>query len=329
VSASRPIDEAMSSDRPDKHRVRTMWADRVVEANSDWAGPEALYLTLAGRYGLDIQNLIDRGVIKMTESQAVDPSDVPKIVAVENAVAAYTDLRQKFPGLRIINDRIEALAGGDVDTTSYPGRKDTIRHALRAHVVNLDYNGPLTVSLDETGLRYPQLVLIEKLAQLHANPKPALDWILFLTLNGEITWSESAHRPIKDFLCENIKRFEFFSQECRTYLGDEVYEALVADSEPDFTALTSDQQRLIVAALVPKRIAALVHHLGWKITTAANWRYGGGGDSAAMCTWAILFRWDSRSSYQPSQVYQESLASIFEGFATVTPTGELEAASSP
>ena len=47
-------------------------------------------------------------------------------------------------------------------------------------MVNLDYNGPLVVSLDDFGLVYPQLTLIEKLAQLHANPKPALNWVLFL-----------------------------------------------------------------------------------------------------------------------------------------------------
>lgn len=323
MSSSRPIDDAMALNRPDKRRVRNMWADAVVAANERWAGPEALYLTLAGQYGFDIENLVERGIIGVTESGAFDPAGVQKIVAVESARIAYTGLRQKFPGLRILNDRIEALAGGDVDTTSYPGRKDTIRHALRAHVVNLDYNGPLVVSLDDFGLVYPQLTLIEKLAQLHANPKPALNWVLFLTLNGEVSWASPAHRLIKNFLHENMSRFQSFSQECQAYLGDTIHKALMDDAEPDFSALTSDQQRLVVSTLVPKKIASLVNHLGWKITTLANWRYGGTEGSAPMCTWAITFRWDSRSSYLPGQVYKESLSTIFQDFATITPTGEV------
>lgn len=117
MTGSRPIDDAMSLDRLDKRRVRTMWADAVAEANKRWAGPEALYLTLAGRHGLDIDNLVERGIIKVTESGALDGRDVGKIAAVESGRIAYTSLRQKFPGLRVFTERIEALAGGDVDTT--------------------------------------------------------------------------------------------------------------------------------------------------------------------------------------------------------------------
>jgi len=95
----------------------------------------------------------------------------------------------------------------------------------------------------------------------------------------------------------------------------------------DFSALPVDEQRLIVAVLVPKKIAALVHNQGWITKTTANWRYGGVGEAAPMCTWAISFNWDSRSTYLADSVYEESLATIFQSFRLLSPDGQISSAT--
>jgi hypothetical protein len=307
------VDEAMLALRPEKQLVREMWGRHVVTANERWEGPEALYLTLSGAAGTDIEQLTTLGVIRRTENGALAPEDASKIVAVERSTNAYTKLREAFPGMTIHNSYIEQLASGD-DLTAFPGKKDKVRDHLRAHVVNLDYNGPLILSADSSGLHYPQLTLIQKMANLHASPLPAMNWMLFLTLRGEVTWGAPAHQPIREYLADNIKRNAAFAEQCRTNVGADICDKLIAAPDMDFSALSTEEQRLIVAVLVPKKIAALVHYQGWSTKTTANWRYGGIGGAAPMCTWAISFIWDSRSTYLPDSVYEESLATIFESF---------------
>jgi len=204
--------------RPDKQIVREMWGQHVTTANRKWKGPEALYLTLSGAAGADIDQLTRLGVVKRMENGALAPEDASKIVAVEKSTIAYTALREAFPGMTVHNRYIEELASGD-DMTTFPARRDKIRHALRAHVVNLDYNGPLILSADSSGLHYPQLTLIQKLAQLHATPLPAMNWTLFLTLNGEVTWGPPAHQPIREYLVNNIERNVAFAEQCRVHVG--------------------------------------------------------------------------------------------------------------
>jgi hypothetical protein len=309
----------MSEERPDKRYVREMWVGIVELAGRDWVGPEALYLTLAGALGFDIKELISRGVIGLTEVGALNPADVRKVVAVEREFRAYASLRGLFPGLTVVPQDIESLAGGTYDTTKFPGKRD--RDAIRARVVNLDYNGPLIVTNEEGGLSYPQLTFIRKVAQLHASPPPPIDWTLLLTLNGQISWHESVNGLVRDYLRENLESSTAFDDECSRYLDDKVHDSIIAQSEIDFTEMPRVQQQIVISVLVPKKIASLVYSDGWQTQTLANWRYGGTGSTANMCTWAIRFRWDKRSSYQPAQVYQESLTTIFESFSAISASG--------
>jgi hypothetical protein len=317
----RPIDRAMFEERPDKGYVRNMWAGVVEQANGTWAGPEGLYLTLAGARGYDIRLLIERGLVRTTESGAIHPEDVAKIVAVERGRDAYRELRERFPGLRTIQSPIENLARGSEDLTRFPERRD--REAIRSRVINLDYNGSLTVQVREGSIVFPQLSFIQKVSQLHAYPQPALDWTLLLTLNGGIEWPDDAHDPIKDFLLENIKLSAEFSSECQRCLDLDVYNKIAADASVDFRHLPPTQQQTVTSVLVPKKIASLVVNAGWRTDVFANWRYGGVGSAAGMCTWGIRFNWDGRSSYQPNQVYRESLVTMFVSFATISDSGEL------
>jgi hypothetical protein len=318
----RPVDQAMLARRPDKQKVREMWGVHLTMASRNWKGPEALYLTLSGAAGTDIDQLTALGLITRPETGALSEKDAQKVVAVEKDLAAYTALREAFPGMTVYNRFIEELASGD-DPTVFPGKNDKVRRALRAHVVNLDYNGPLMLSADDSGLHYPQLTLIQKLAQLHSSPLPAMNWTLLLTLNGEVRWGPRAHQPIRYYLAENIKRNATFAEQCRVHVGSAICDKLLSAPDIDFRALSVEEQRLIVAVLVPKKIASLVHTQGWVIETNANWRYGGTEGAAPMCTWAISFSWDPRSTYLADAVYEDSLATIFRSFGMLSAGGEL------
>jgi hypothetical protein len=310
----------MAAERPDKQQVRMMWGKQVEKAADGWSGGEALYLTLAGANGYDIRHLVDIGLIETTETGAVADSEAQKVIAVERGVNAYTQLRERFPGLTVLNDSIESLAGGDEDTTVYPAKRDKIRKALRARVVNLDYNQPLVVAVNDSGwVQYPQLTLVQKLAQLHASVSP-VEWILLLTLNGQIEWPTSAHSSVREYLAENISSYAAFAEDCRRCLGEELVSNITELDAIDFGKLTASEQQLIIAALVPKKIATSVHNSGWRTTTVANWTYGGVNQAAPMCTWATHFTWDSRT---PGRVYQDSLATIFSSFAAVSPDGKV------
>src|SRR5579862_4357026 len=292
----------MAAGRPDKQQVRVMWGTQVKHASHDLSMNETLYLTLAGAYGHDVRHLVDIGIIQLTETGAVAPSETSKIVAVERGLTAYTELRERFPGLTVMNRSIEGLAGGDQDPTVYPGKDDKVRRALRARVVNFDYNQPLFVKADDkTGwLHYPQLILIQKLAQLHASTNP-VNWVLLLTLNGQIEWPPSANDSVREFLAENIDAHAAFAADARRCLGEDLVNNIADDDTVDFAKLSAREQQLIISALVPKKIATLVHNSGWKTTTTANWIYGGTDAAAPMCTWAIQF---SRDSRPPGRVYQ-------------------------
>src|SRR5579859_3875799 len=106
----------MMAQRPDKQRVREMWGHHVTTADKRWTGPEALYLTLSGAVGSDIEQLTELGVVTRLENGALSPKDAERIVAVEKDLAAYTALRGAFPGITAYNRYIEELASGDDPT---------------------------------------------------------------------------------------------------------------------------------------------------------------------------------------------------------------------
>jgi hypothetical protein len=208
-----------------------------------------------------------------------------------------------------------------IDATNFPGRRN--RHAIRARVINLDYNGPLVVSQTAQGLSHPQLTLIQKIAQLHANPQPIVDWTLLLTMNGQINWTDEVFDNVRDYLLENIKLSSDFASECELKFSSGLYQDIVGERSVDFAGLPRPLQQAVVSVLVPKKIASLVHGLGWHTRTFANYRYGGVEGRARMCTWAIRFRWDARSSFEPTRVYRESLSTIFEAYADIDADGVL------
>ena len=303
---TRPVDSAMAGERVEKGVIRNLWAETVVSSKTARADVP-LYLTLSGADGKDISLLAEKGIIRRTEVGAIAPGDENKVVAVENNAMAVLDLQRKFPGLRIYEEPIQNLWSQD-GPFAWP--KGTNRQYCRAVVVNLDLNKPLLAVLKNGQLEFPILEGVRKLSQLHA-VNPRLNWSLCLTLHGEIVWSKDIGLMIQHFLSENFAREKRFADSCRSVFGDELYENIDSASVKDLSKLESQEQQHILMAMVPKKIAQLVHQQGWKTTTSYNLRYGNVPHEAPMVTWIIQFNWDERISSRPDAVYRESLQTVF------------------
>jgi hypothetical protein len=308
----------MAGERPEKAAMRRLWLE-VITAAVQERGDEPLYLTLSGGEGKDIELLIDHGLVDRTETGAIAENDQDLIVAVESNTAAYTSLRLKYPGLRVLKTSVQDLLRGP-SAVRYPtGREHS---TTRAKVVNLDFNQSLQAEIAAGGLLiFPQLTWVTKLALLHAYPTP-LDWKLCLTFQGQIGWPDEICTQVVAFLSENLNRSEQFAAHLKALLGSSLVQQLQSGIQTRFAALAEADQQRILMALVPKRISQAVHNQGWRLSTYLNVRYGGGGGAAPMSSWIVEFTWDPRSSTMPDTVYRESLASVIANPQFIGADGE-------
>jgi hypothetical protein len=312
----------MSEARSDKQTVRGLWIEAVAEASAADSGEQTpLYLTLAGALGLDIEQLIDEGLVRRAENRAIAAEDEWKVVAVEANGSARLQLKERFTGLRILSDNLTAMLHSTGPFTWPQGEKAKY---CRARVVNLDFNSSLRVDPDERGrFVLPTVQIIGKLAELHLKP-PALDWMLCLTVAAHIGWPADACAQVQAFLRENFQAEEQFAADSREVLGEPLFERLLASESVDLTALSSSQQQAVLMVFVPKKIVAETYHRGWKVTTTRNLRYGGQARSGRMVTWLIQFTQDARAEAEPRALYSESLNLTLAKTGTVAPDGQLQ-----
>jgi hypothetical protein len=310
----------MDADRPEKKTIRKLWVATIKESiESDWGGPEPLYLTLSGAGGRDIESLTRRGILKRNEVGNIAEEDLEKVVAVESSPDAVLILQKKFPGLKIWQHPVHNLVRS-TNPIRWPEGKE--ERYCRARVINLDLNQPLSSMQASGQICFPVLQWIEKLAQIHAISPPLPTWDLFLTLHGQIGWDENTSRMVRDFLRENFQVSTEFASACRALLGDELYNKIDSQDEIDFRASHPEEQQKLLMCFVPKKIAQLVVIQGWLVTTARNIRYGGGAH-APMVTWLITFTWDLRVSSTPNAVYSECLRSILAKSGYIEENGSL------
>jgi hypothetical protein len=310
----------MDDERPEKRTVRALWADRVVAATNRRVGDEPIYLTLAGAEGRDIELLVSKKFLTLTETGSILDEQNDLIVAVESSPGAEIHLRDKFPGLKVVRENIGNVVRSH-SPTAWPQGK--YKNLCRALVVNLDLNSPLFVEGDGGGLHFPIIEWIRKFATLHAE-SPRLDWTLLLTLHGEITWTSSEWFLAQRFLCENFQREPDFATACKEFFGEGLYDQ-ISDCAADLGSLTTEDQQRLLMAFVPKKLAHSVHGEGWRLRTEMNIRYGGGGRRAPIVTWIIDFVWDPRASSEPNVVYRESLASVLDSCRWIEEDGTLSA----
>lgn len=301
----RPIDDAMSADRPAKRSIRELWIEAVREHEGRTQSEVPLYLTMPGAAGYDIQLLIDRGIVEVTESGAIADTANPPIVAVEKDSLAILEIQRRFPGLKVLeSDLLNALHG--TSSVTFPGGSQ--RDLFRATVVNLDFNGPLL----HVGTTFPMLEAVVKLAALHTHPT-WIDWTLLLTIHAEILWSESVQEDARRFLGEHCSLHAPLNDGCRALLGEGLHERLFAADPINLRSLSVMEQQIVLMAFVPVRIARQVHATGWRIEVVHNLRYGGEAGTAPMVTWVMDFIADSRALATPQTVLKEGLDTVLRG----------------
>lgn len=316
----RAVDAAMAEDRPEKGTVRNLWADEI-ERVRDRSGPglEPLFLTLCGAATFDIDVLLERGIVEVTEVGGIATKDARAVVAVESNQDAVVEIVRKYPGLKVLDKPIRDILQSESEL-AWPARETRV--FCRAGVVNLDLDESLQASVAGGQITFPVLEWIRKFAVLHAQP-PRFDWSLCLTLHGEISWEDPVAQAMQAFLAENFGESSAFADGCRDLFGETMYGRIEA-KELDFATLNRPQQQKLLMALVPKRISHLTARGGWLVRTTRNLRYGGHGKYAPMVTWIMEFISDERASAQPLETYRESLDSVLASAGAILADGNIE-----
>lgn len=321
----RPVDQAMNQERAEKLTIRSLWLEEVKSIAEQYPDSEVpWYLTLSGAEGRDIELLIEKGLISLTEVGSIDEKDQHKVVAVENSNKAVLQLQKKFVGLKIKEVQFRDLIRGE-GMLRWPQGED--EKYCRAHIVNLDLNSSLKGISDNGDVKFPILDWIRKLCQLHIE-SPRNDWTLCLTLHGKVAWrkkvKEEVNRWMRQFLLENLRREPDFARSCKEFFEEALYKQISDCNELDFTALDRQDQQKVIMVMVPKIIAELVHSQGWSVSTERNLRYGGEGKHAPMVTWIVKFTWRGEATATPDARYKSALRDIFSGAGVVTERGKIE-----
>jgi hypothetical protein len=322
-----PVTVAMAEERPEKDTMRVLWAECVGDIagqeapiSGDDQRPPPLYLSLCGAKGLDILKLVDQGIVSRSKTGAIAEEDLGRIVAIESDPDAAIKLRETFPGLDVLDRKLEDLLNMPSDM-AWPEKK--LRRIFRSQVINLDLNSALAARIKQNQLQFPVVKMIEKLAILHAQ-EPQVDWSLCLTLHADLAFDPGAIARVSSFLAENFKREEVFAAASSGLLGQELYEKLNSGECPDdlVGGLDSADIQNLLMALIPKRIINDTHRHGWKVTTRRNLRYGA-APSAPMVSWILDFHWDPRGSSSPQELYSESLKNAVAGVEEIDTRGKL------
>jgi hypothetical protein len=315
-----PVQVAMALQRPDKWAVRSKWLERVKYFADRYPDdPVPLYVTLPGAEALDVQMLVDSGVIRLTEIGSIYDEDLRKIVAVESDASAAIEVRKKFPGLRLLKDRIDNLLHGK-SLIRYPN--GDLERILCGRVINLDLNEILAAT-DEDPAAFPVLLMIQKLCELHAVSK--LEWALCLTLHAELRCATETLRSMLKLLAENVNEDSVFANELKEFLGGKLFDS-VAAVDPLFAQelAPSDQQRFLMV-IVPKFLARMLFGSGWVVSITSNLRYGGSAGRAPMVSWVFEFAWDSASRDAPQTTYVAHIRGILSAAGNIAEDGTIQA----
>ena len=227
----RPVDLAMHAVRVEKTTVRSLWLKTLDIYDKKYPNPEELlYVTLPGAEGIEIGLLAEHNFIKLTETGGISQESMLRIAAIKSSKLAVGTLQKKYPGLKIYETDFKGLIRGD-GLTSYPTGEH--KNCCRARVINLDLNE----ILDYGEASFPILAWIQKLGEMHA-VTPKVDWCLYLTLHGEVRWTRGVCDVVRHFLRENFARARQFAAAARSLLGDNLFHAIAADGEIDFSGLS-------------------------------------------------------------------------------------------
>jgi hypothetical protein len=314
----RPVDQAMLRIRPEKQKMRSLWADKFKAIKDQYPQSDVpLYLTLSGAEGLDIQFFIEQGLIEITEVGSIAEIDQNKIVAVERNKRAVIKLQSKFIGLEIIEADFNSIISGSGPLAFPTGKNET---KCRARIINLDLDSSLDAQKVDDAIIFPVLEWIKKICTIHS-AKDHCDWILCLTLDARLNWNEQISSYIRDFIVNNINHDATFASSCLKIMGEDLYSLIHSSGKINFSILTRNQQQIINMIFVPKLIAKLIAGDNWKVFTESNLFYGSDG-YAPMVSWIMHFTWESQP-VPPDHLYRSSLHEIFSHIGTIREDGQL------
>jgi hypothetical protein len=243
------------------------------------------------------------------------------VVAVESSNEAVLELNRAYPGLKILEHKLEDLLQVSTDL-AWPSKAN--RPWFRARVVNLDLTQSLRAEVRQGQLVFPVLRIVEKVARLHAE-EPCVDWTLCLTLHGEIHWSAQADAMACQFLAGNFRDHPTFCEQARAVLGDPLHADICSrPTKVRVSELSVPHQGAILKMLVPKRIAFDSHQRGWLVATVENLSYGGVEGRAPMVSWIMRFSWDPRASTEAAALYRESLGTALENHGHIDGEGGVQ-----
>lgn len=316
MSPARPVDEAMDALRPEKVFIRGLWAEEVESVARMY--PESRvpwFLTLPGKDGLDIKDLIDRGIIGLSENRSIGEDYLDKIVAVERSTSAVIHLNRQFAGLNIRQVDFSNLVRGE-GKLSWPEGKDI--GYCRARVINLDLHSPLKAVISDNEIIFPLFEWVRKLCRIHS-VEERIPWTLCLTLHAEFSWSEAISQRIttliRNFVQDNKQQVPEFEVPYNEFIGDQLF-ATQAGEELDLGQIEMGLERRFIMVIVPKFIASIALEDGWTVETAYNLQYRGAG-GAPMATWILRFSWQEDLATRRHQNYTQSLESIFSRIGEV------------
>ena len=307
----------MAVERPAKQALRQQWLEQVRTVMGGATDKQCLYLTLPGALGRDIEVLAEDGIVRRTETGAIDERDQHLVVAIESNDAAILELQHRFPGLRVLQDDLRNLLHSD-SMLAWPAKN--IRNYFRALVINLDLNQCLDSVGPGDAPEFPVLRLIEKIAAIHDEGGTS-EWTLCLTLHGEVHWAPTLSKRIQSFLHENISRSGEFAAACSAVLGADLFAQIVGDKALDIASLTQDDQQRVLLSLVPKRIVA-DHFRKWRINVALSCMYGHDEPAfAPMVSWIFTFTRSADGISEPDRTYRELVAQALANVSALSADG--------
>lgn len=315
---NRPIDQALAEARPAKTTIRNKW---VVEVQK-YAGTSnrPLYLTLPGAEGRDIQLLIDAGLIRVTETGAIEEDDQPKVIAVEANSEAVLSLQRRFPGLRIRESRLEDMISG---ASPYAWPTGSGKAEFCARVINIDSDQSLRANVQGQQVTFPLLSIIKKISQIHHEPGNGApeSWSLCVTVNGTINWPEAATHFFFRFLGNNCAHHELFRAEVTALVGEELVASM--QNSPDqlrFEDLALETSRRLLCIFLPKMIVSMINDHHWHVEECLSLQYGGEANHAPMSTLILALH---PCEGTPGQRYEANLNSIVRGLGRIDVDGAI------
>jgi hypothetical protein len=249
---------------------------------------------------------MEANLVEATEVGGVVTEDVWKIVAVERSEPAVGELLGHIPGLKVLNEPVNALLHGEGLTTWPTGEHKAL---LRALVVNLDLTESLKGAVRAKGdVSFPVIEWIRKIAILHQEGSP-IDWTLCLTLNASTDWGDDTSEYAVRTLRGNLQSDDNFRELCVSLIGEDLVGWCMNELPYDQWLMSHDLTQLLLMALVPKLIARSVYGHGWRIEAVLSVRYGGSEGAAPMVSWILRFCWDPSTKTSPEDAYRECVRS--------------------